>query len=266
MLLFSKVPNLFLACDLKKIVSFAIILLVLASPVSVAATTLPRAPTHTQGKAVILSSLNSIMPMGYYETYIAAQLTNAGYSVTFLKDKSVTVNFLVNQLNNYNIVIWRTNTYSWNHVTYYYVGETVNGVTEQKYASDLSQGSLNANAGIFGVTASFLSNHFKPGTLNHVKLMILISSDSNIFGPTMIKAGASSVIFCIGLVSLSYGLIDDLTSQLVSYLSSGLNVYTSVFDTVNPYNNQADLLRDPLDNAYSPPFWFGGSSTLTISQ
>jgi len=249
-----------------KIVSLAIILLVLASPVSVAAATLPRAPTHTQAKAVILSSLNSIMPMGYYETYIAAQLTNAGYSVTFLKDKSVTVNFLVNQLNNYNIVIWRTNTYSWNHATYYYVGETVNGVTEEKYASDLSQGSLNANAGIFGVTATFLSNHFKSGTLNHVKLMILISSDSNIFGSTMIKAGASSVIFCIGLVSLSYGLIDDLTSQLVSYLSSGLNVYTSVFDTVNPYNNQADLLRDPLDSAYSPPFWFGGSSTLTISQ
>src|SRR5208337_66291 len=203
MLLCSKVPNLFLACDLKKIVSFTIILLVLASPASVAATTLPHPPT--QGKAVILSSLNSIMPMGYYETYIAAQLTNAGYSVTFLKDKGVTVNFLVNQLNNYNIVIWRTNTYSWNHATYYYVGETVNGATEQKYSSDFSQGSLNANAGIFGVTASFLTNHFKPGTLNHVKLMILISSDSNIFGPTMIKAGASSVIFCIGLVTLSFG-------------------------------------------------------------
>ena len=264
MLLFSNFRNLFLVCDLKATISFAIILLVLASPVSVAAATLPH-PTPTLGKAVILSSLNSIMPMGYYETYIAAQLTNAGYSVTFLKDRNVTVNFLVNQLNNYNIVIWRTNTYSWNHATYYYVGETVNRATEQKYASDLIQGSLNANAGIFGVSAGFLSNHFKPGTLNHVKLMILISSDSNIFGPTMIKAGASSVIFCIGLITLSYGLIDDLTSQLVSYLSSGLNVYTSVFNTINPYNNQADLLRDPLDSAYSPPFWFSGSSTLTIS-
>lgn len=251
--------------NLKRILFTVIVLLVLVTPVaSVAAAGLPQ--PVARGKAVILSSLNSILPMGYFETYIAAQLTNAGYSVTFLKDKSVTVDFLVNQLNNYNVVIWRTNTYTWNHVLYYYVGETRNGVTEQKYASDLSQGSLNSNAGIFGVTAGFIANHFKSGSLNNVKLMILISSESSIFGPTMVKAGANSVIFCNGFISLSYGLVDDLTSQLVSYLSSGMTVYNSVYDTVNPYNNQANLLRDSLDSAYSPPFWFGGSSSLTITH
>jgi hypothetical protein len=240
-----------------------IVLLVLSSPVAVSATSPPKPLTH--GSALILSSLNTIMPMGYYETYIASRLAYAGYSVTFLKDKIVTVNFLVNQLGSYNIVIWRTNTYIWNHVMYYYVGETVNGVTEQKYAADLSAGSLNANAGIFGVTPSFLSSHLKPSSLSHVNLMVLISSESNLMEPVMLGAGVSSVIFCNGYISLSFGLVDDLTSQLVSYLSSGMNVYNSVYNTVNPYNNQANLLRDPLDEAYSPPFWFGGSSTLTIT-
>jgi hypothetical protein len=203
--------------------------------------------------------------MGYYETYMASRLRSARYAVTFLADKSVTINFLLTQINSYDIVIWRTNTYTWNHVTYYYVGELANTATEQKYASDFSSGWINANAGILGVTEDFISHHFTTGTLSHVKLMILISSDSSNIGSLLVRAGASSVIFCLGYVNLSFGILDDLTSQLVSYLTSGLNVYNSVFDTVNPYNNQAQLLRDPLDTNYMPPFWFDGSSSLTIN-
>lgn len=203
-------------------------------------------------------------PMGYYETYMSSRLRSAGYAVTFLVDKSVTINFLLTQLNSYDIVLWRTNTYTWNHVLYYYIGEVANAATQQKYASDFSAGWINANAGILGVTTNFISHHFSTGTLSHVKLMLLISSQSSDIGPMFVRAGTSSVIFCLGQINLGFGILDDLTSQLVSYLANGMNVYTSVFNTVNPYNNQGQLLRDPLDVNYSPPFWFAGSSTLTI--
>lgn len=228
-----------------------------------------RAPAPPQGKAIILSSINQIFPLGYYETYMALRLKQAGYATTFLADRNVTVDFLVNQLNNYDIVIWRTNTYSWNHEVYFYVGEMVNGATEQKYATDFSQGWINGNAGIFGITKEFINEHFTAGTLSNVKLMILISSHSSDFGPTMVTAGASSVIFCNGVINIGFGLMDDLTSQLVDYLASGMNVYNAVFDSVNYLNNQAgqqDQLRSNIDDAYTPPFWFAGSSSLTISS
>ena len=205
--------------------------------------------------------------MGYYERYMALRLKQAGYATTFLTDNNVTIDFLVNNLNNYDIVIWRTNTYSWNHNTYFYVGEIANGATEQKYAADFGQGWLNANAGVLGITTNFISEHFTPGTLNHVKLMILISSRSGDFGPTMVTAGATSVIFCNGVINMGFGLLDDLTSQLVDYLTAGLTVYAAVFNSVNYLNNQAgqpNQLRSNIDDAYTPPFWFAGSSSLTI--
>jgi len=61
--------------------------------------------------------------------------------------------------------------------------------------------------------------------------------------------------------------MDDLTSNLIDYLASGENVYNAVFNSVNYLNNQAgvqDQLRSNIDDAYIPPFWFSGSSSLTI--
>ena len=225
----------------------------------------PRAPTL--GKAVILSSLNKDFPLGYYEKYMILRLSQAGYSTTVLTDNNVTVDFLVNQLNNYDIVIWRTDIYTWSHVEYFYVGEMVNGATEQKYAADFSQGWINANAGILGVTPNFLSEHLGNNSLSNVKLMIIEGSNSVDIAPTFITAGATSVIYCNGLINLDYGLMDDLTSNLLDYLCSGENVYSAVFNSVNYLNNQAGLqsqLRSNIDDAYIPPFWFLGSSSLTI--
>ncbi|MFI5448296.1 MAG: hypothetical protein ACHQ03_00765 [Candidatus Bathyarchaeia archaeon] len=255
---------------MKKILVAVMLLLTtlpfLAHPVAAMAMRAPAPPT---GKAVILSSINRIFPLGYYENYMALRLKQAGYTTTFLTDGNVTIDFLVNQLNNYDIVIWRTMTYTWNHVVYFYVGESVNGATEQKYAADVSQGWINGNAGIFGITSNFISEHFTTGTLNNVKLMILLSSHSSDFGPTMVSAGATSVIYCNGVINMGFGLMDDLTSQLVDYLASGMNVYNAVFDSVNYLNNQAgqqDQLRSNIDDAYTPPFWFSGSSSLTIAS
>ncbi len=219
------------------------------------------------GKAVILSSLNKEFPLSYYETYMALRLKQAGYATTFLTDGNVTIDFLVNQLSNYDIVIWRTDIYTWSHVEYFYVGETVNAATEQKYAADFSQGWINANAGILGVTTNFISEHFTNNTLSNVKLMILEGSNTGDIGPMFVSAGAGSVVYCNGLINLDYGLMDDLTSNLIDYLASGENVYNAVFNSVNYLNNQAgvqDQLRSNIDDAYIPPFWFSGSSSLTI--
>ena len=214
-------------------------------------------------RAVILSSLDHVYPMGIYRKDITYYLNQLGYQVTTLSDTNVTVNFLLTQLNNYSIVIWRTSTYTWKHIEYWYVGEIASSGAEITYASDFAQGYINGNAGILGVSVGFFTEHFTAGVLSNVKLMIILSTDSVTFAPYFVAAGATTVIFCNGAISLAFGEIDDLTDQVVANMASGQSVYNAVWAAVSPYvqNSNPD---DPLDQSYSPPFWYEGNGTLTI--
>ena len=219
---------------------------------------------QSQRKAVILSSLEELSPMGAYRKIITADLEHAGYQVTFVNGSEVTIDFLLTQLNNYSVIIWRTNTFMFSPdgPAYWYVGEMINAVTQQKYASDFAQGWIIGNAGILGVDVDFFTNHYSPGSLSHVKVILLISSNSAPIGQALINANARSVVICNGAISLQFGTIDDLTGQLVSNLANGNDVYNSVYNTIDPYGNQP---RDPLDTVYTPPFWFLGDGTVTIT-
>jgi len=244
-----------------KKISFAVLLILMFS-ISIAVSAV-QASSQTQPKAIVISSLNKMIPMGYYAQLTIHYLKHAGYNVTYLTDDSVTVSFLLNHLNDYNVVIWRTNTFTWAHEEYWYVGEKTNAVTEQKYASDFAAGLLNDHTGVIGFSTAFAFNHFSANTLSHVKLLVFISSDGNALAPQFVTAGVSSVIFCNGPISLQFGLLDDLTSQLTAYLSMGETVYSAVYDTVSPFSNNTP--RDPLDTNYPPPFWFVGNGALTIA-
>jgi hypothetical protein len=191
-------------------------------------------------------------------------LEHAGYQVTTLTNTQVTVDFLLTQLNNYNIVIWRTNTYTWQHVEYWYVGEAANSGTETKYASDFAEGWMNGNAGIVGVNVNFFSNHYTSGMLSNVKLMMLISTDSQTLAGFFLTAGASAVVFCSGPISLGFGLMDDLTNELVAGLAMGQTLYNAIYTIVSPFVQNVQI-QDPLDSSYTPPFWYQGNGALTIT-
>jgi hypothetical protein len=201
--------------------------------------------------------------MGQYGKDITYYLTHAGYQVTTLTDAQVTVDFLLTQLNNYSIVVWRTNTYNWKHIEYWYVGQIASSGAEITYASDFAQGYINGNAGILGVSVGFFTEHFTAGVLNNVKLMIILSTDSVTFAPYFVSAGADTVIFCNGAINLAFGEIDDLANQVVASLSMGQTVYNAVYGAVSP-NVQNSNPDDPLDQSYSPPFWYEGNGTLVI--
>jgi len=224
----------------------------------------PLFAAQTQKKAVILDSLEQVYPMGFYGKLIVQQLESVGYQVTVLQNRNVTLDFLVNQLNNYGIIIWRTDSYTWQHREFWYVGQLSSTAVQAEYASDFAQGWINGNGGILGVSYDFINEHFPANSLPNVTLMLLISTDSNVYAPTFITAGANAVVYCIGTVSLSFSNIDDLTGQLTSYLTQGQSLYTAIYNSVSPFvqNTQTE---DPLDSSYPPPFWFLGNSTLTIT-
>ena len=213
--------------------------------------------------AVVLSSLEQVFPMGQYGTDIVYYLTHAGYQVTELTNTQVTVNFLLTQLDNYSIVVWRTNTYTWKHVEYWYVGQLDTPAIESQYSSDFGNGYMNGNAGILGVNLNFFTEHFTSGVLSNVLLMIVIATDSDSFAETLLNAGAGTVIFANGAVDLSFGQVDDLTTQVVAALCTGQNVYDAVYNVVSPYIQNSNP-EDPLDSSYTPPFWYEGNGTLTI--
>jgi len=238
----------------------AVFILVLVSLALVAIAPVQAQP---QRKAVILSSLEALAPMGYYATTLKNDLAHAGYQVTFLSNSAVTLDFLTTQLNNYDVIVWRTNTYSFAHVTYWYVGQTVSLAAEQKYADDFEQGRVNGNAGVLGVSTQFLSEHLQTNSLKNVKLVALISSNSVLIASYFIKAGVKAVISSNGSITLAFGQIDDLTGGLFYYLASGNTVYASVYNIVAPYSKLEP--KDPLDSVYSPPFWFTGDGTITIT-
>ena len=201
--------------------------------------------------------------MGQYATDITYYLTHMGYQVTELTNQNVTVNFLLTQLNNYSIIIWRTNTYTWKHVEYWYVGQIATPALEIQYANDFTDGFMNGNAGILGINLNFFTEHFTAGMLTNVKLMIVLATDSDAFAQTLIAAGAGTVIFANGQVDLSFGQNDDLMTQVIASLYMGQNVYNAVFGVVSPFIQNANT-EDPLDTSYSPPFWYQGDGTLII--
>ena len=225
----------------------------LTSPVHVSA--------QTQGRALIISSLEKYVPLGYSQQ-IQNFLTSAGYQVTFLKDTAVTLNFLTTQLNNYDLIIWRTNIYAWMHVTYWYVGETSNTATLQAYASDYAAGLVDNTNGILGVSEGFFRSHFPAGSLSNVKLVILVSSSSFSIGLVLKNAGIKAIIDYYSTFSLYFDMIDYTTRVIISYLANGYSVQDSVSAVIFRFSNARS--RDPLDSKYIPSIWWMGDSSLTI--
>jgi hypothetical protein len=181
-----------------------------------------------------------------------------------LKDQQVTLDLISSGLNQFDVIIWRTDMYTYFHRMYWYVGEHANQATLSKYSADFSSNLADAHGGIVGIGLGFFSEHWPSQALRSVRLVIMLSSDSNDVAPLMISAGAETVIYCVSDVSLEFGMIDDLTSQVVAYLSQGYSVLNSVWTTISPYlSNQPP--EDPLDSTYSPPFWYVGNGALTIN-
>ena len=218
----------------------------------------------TQRRALIMSSVDKTEPFGYYGVYIADRLKSIGYAVTTLKDEQVTIDLMLSGLNAYDVIIWRTDSYSWAHRNYWYVGEMATQWVLSSYSNDFANYALDNHAGIVGVNLSFFQRHYSSLSLSMVKLAIILTSMSSAIATEFNHAGAQSVMFCVNTISLQFGMVDDLAGQVVSYLAMGYKLSDAIWTTVSPYLSSVPP-EDPLDSTYSPPFWYLGDGSLTIS-
>ncbi len=173
----------------------------------------------------------------------------------------MTLNVLMT-LNNYQVVVWRSNIYAYNHITYFYVGQLNDPTTQLSYASDFASGWLDASRGFVGASVNFFTNHFGQNSLSNVKVMMLIFSDSDSIASIFLSAGAQAIIEFTGAFSQQFATADDLANGIFQYLAQGNDVADSVSNTIQPFQNM--VLEDPLDSMNLPSVAYSGNSAITI--
>jgi hypothetical protein len=212
------------------------------------------APT-TQPRALILASTQKQYPMLYLDK-VTTDLKEAGYNVTFLSSSSISINFITKQLDQFDILIWRTDTYLRGNTTYWYLGQQYNETT---YAGAIGIGPIDVSNGMIAVSDAFFSNNFGPDSLAHVKLAILIANMSITIGQAFIAAGVKTTIDFYQTLDAPSSLFDWVTWSLVGYLTTGSTVRDAVYKTIYNYEYAGSL-----DDSYLPPISFLGNGNLQI--
>jgi hypothetical protein len=185
-----------------------------------------------------------------------------GYQVTFLHDTEVTLDVLLNQLGNYDIVFWRTDGYArLDHATYFFVGEYSNTATTANYGADLAAGRLDNSLGILGINSNFFRAHLAPTSLSRVKLMVLITGNLGDFAKTMLSLGAVSAVNTYGY--FQFTIVDPAVAHVFYYLSQGMTVKQSVMKLLNPFYSY--MVGNEIPQEEFPPIWYSGDSSITVN-
>jgi DNA-dependent RNA polymerase auxiliary subunit epsilon len=214
----------------------------------------PSAP-RSQSRVLILSSTETLYPM-QYASQVATELKQAGYNVTFLSGSAITLDVLTNQLDQYDLLIWRTDSYERGNTTYWYLGQQPNVTT---YAGAVGIKAVDVSNGMIAVSAAFISKSFGPGSLTHLKLAIMISSMSITVAELFVAAGVKTTIDLYKTLLAPPSLFDWVIEALVGYLTSGNSVRDSIYKVIYNYEYVSSL-----DDSYLPPLSFLGNGNLLI--
>jgi hypothetical protein len=191
-----------------------------------------------------------------YADRVTTELKDAGYNVTFLSSNTVSLNlFTATQLDQYDIIIWRTDSYILGNTTYWYLGLQNN----ETYSGAVGIRTIAVSNGMLAVDADFFSNNFAPNSLTHVKLAILMSSMSITIAQSLIAAGVKTTIDLYQSLAAPASLLDWVTWSLVGYLTTGNDVRDSIYKTIYNYEYVGSQ-----DDSYLPPLQFLGNGNLQI--
>jgi hypothetical protein len=192
-----------------------------------------------------------------YVDQMTAELKHAGYDITFLNGSSITVSFFTTQLNKYDVLIWRTDSFALGNTTYWYLGNQNN---QTNYEGAIGIGSVAVTNGMVAVSEEFFSNTYASNALAHIKLAILISSMSITIAQSLIEAGVTTTIDFYQTLDAPPSLFDWVTQSLVGYLTTGSAVRDAIYKTIYNYEYAGSL-----DDTYLPPISFLGNGNLQIT-
>lgn len=187
----------------------------------------PMAPDSGK-RALILSPFEDRWPTARLDELVNG-LKLAGYSVNFMKDGEITVEFMKSGLTGYGVIIIKTEGMNSRGPYNMLTGEKV---VQGKYEEDMRADRVRITDGLvetgyYGVTSKFIQYYYPEGTLAGA-LIYLYASESTSVWLSFKAAGANSLIGYGNTISLQWGWGDYLTYHLFSALTSGATVKEAV--------------------------------------
>lgn len=220
-------------------------------------------PTASAAKrAVILSPLSWLYPIGYLGR-LTSYLNSAGFTVDLIENQLVTVELFKHHLSDYNVIIWRTEAYEWNHKVFWYLGEFASPTSNDVYKDDIAAGRMDFHGFAAGIKWDFIAYYYGSSGLAG-RLVYILASRSLDIGFGFLQAGAKDVIGYFGSISLQWGFGDFVTRLLFSYLSQGLTVDAAVNKTIDFFTKMK--LESQIDIVVIPPLYYTGDGSATLSS
>lgn len=176
----------------------------------------------TMGKqAVFLSPVERFHPTWHLEEYTSV-LERAGYSLNVLLNEDVSLSLLSEGLGSYDIIILKTDSFTYQGTSYYCSGERVTPETRTTYAGEISKRELHVGA-CLGFSLMFLYGSYQPDSLRP-GLVLMVDGYAEDLASVFIAGGSKVFVSYYNAYSLSWGLMDAYSIKWLKYMADGLSV------------------------------------------
>jgi len=177
-------------------------------------------------QAAFISPLEDWNPTWHTEEYVSL-LENAGYHVDFVLGENASISFLKTRLGDYDLIILRTDSFTYEGNNFYCSGEAATFEARKTYANEIEDGQIQVAACV-GFNALLISNSYPAGSLRRGLVTVLDGYSADL-GQAFIEAGEAAFVgYYDDAYSLSWGRLDALSLQWLKYASQGYSIKESV--------------------------------------
>jgi len=171
-------------------------------------------------RAVFLSPLEGWYQTWNLDTYVSV-LQKAGYQVDVFLNENVSIAFLETGLSNYDLIILRTDSFSYEGAQYFCAGDPVTPESPGTFAAQILLQEVHVSACV-GFSLNFIQHNYSPGSLHG--LVYVLASSAYQLSYAFHSAGASVFVGFGTDFSLRWGRMDAMTQKFFSYLADGYSV------------------------------------------
>jgi hypothetical protein len=178
-------------------------------------------------RAVFLSPLEDWYPTWNLNEYVST-IEQAGYQVDVFLGENVSIAFLKTGLSDYDVIIFRTDSFTSEGVNYYCSGEPPTTAARKEYAVEASNQEIEVGACV-GFSHVFIRNHYPEGSLRK-GLVFVIDGYSADLSFAFLKAGAAAYMGYYDARPLRFGCMDALSIKWLKFLGQGYTVKEAMLE------------------------------------
>ena len=183
-------------------------------------------------QAVFISPLERWEPTWHRKEYVSL-LENAGYHVDVVLDEDASISFLKTGLASYDVIVLRTDSFTYEGYSYYCAGDDVTAKSRADFAAEISQHEVQVGACV-GFSGAFIRDNYPANSLRK-GLVFVVDGYSADLSSSFLKAGSAVYVGYYDANTLAWGRTDCMSLKWLSYMARGdsvkdatLNLYVYV--------------------------------------